>query len=79
MTRNSKQYLLALMISNIGSKRAYLKALEFEFREAKCAGQHAEAKDIANMIDRIKTSLKEAEAAMEDLIGVETNDRKGEE
>ena len=80
MTRNSKQYLLALMISDIDDKRACLRVLEDEFREAKGAGKHAEAGDIAVVINRMKKSLKAAEAAMEDLIGVETDEiiKKGE-
>ena len=80
MTRNNKQYLLALMISDIDDKRACLRVLEDEFREAKGAGKHAEAGDIAVVINRMKKSLKAAEAAMEDLIGVETDEiiKKGE-
>ena len=80
MTRNNKQYLLALMISDIDDKRACLRVLEDEFREAKGAGRHAEAGDIAVVINRMKKSLKAAEAAMEDLIGVETDEiiKKGE-
>lgn len=80
MTRNSKQYLLALMISDIDDKRACLRVLEDEFRGAKGAGKHAEAGDIAVVINRMKKSLKAAEAAMEDLIGVETDEiiKKGE-
>ena len=74
MTRNSKQYLLALMISDIDDKRACLRVLEDEFREAKGAGKHAEAGDIAVVINRMKKSLKAAESAMEDLIGVETDE-----
>jgi hypothetical protein len=80
VTRNSKQYLLALMISDIDDKRACLRVLEDEFREARGAGSHAEAGDIAVVINRMKKSLKAAEAAMEDLIGVETDEiiKKGE-
>jgi hypothetical protein len=80
MTNNSKQYLLALMISDIDDKRACLRVLEDEFREAKGAGSHAEAGDIAAVINRMKKALKAAEAAMEDLIGVETDEiiKKGE-
>lgn len=80
MTNNSKQYLLAIMISDIADKRACLRVLDDEFREAKGAGRHAEAGDIAVVINRIKKSLKAAEAAMEDLIGVETDEiiKKGE-
>lgn len=80
MTRNSKQYLLALMISDIDDKHACLRALTDEFREARSAGQHSEAGDIASVINRMKNSLKAAEAAMEDLIGVETDEiiKKGE-
>ena len=74
MTRSSKQYLLALMISDIDDKRACLRVLEDEFREAKGAGPHAEAGDIAVVINRMKKSLKAAESAMEDLIGVETDE-----
>ena len=74
MTNNSKQYLLALMISDIDDKRACLRVLEDEFREAKGAGRHAEAGDIASVINHIKKSLKAAESAMEDLIGVETDE-----
>ena len=74
MTNNSKQYLLALMISDIDDKRTCLRVLEDEFREAKGAGKHAEAGDIAAVINRMKKSLKAAEAAMEDLIGVETDE-----
>lgn len=80
MTRNNKQYLLALMISDIDDKRACLRVLEDEFREVKGAGKHAEAGDIAVVINRMKKSLKAAEAAMEDLIDVETDEiiKKGE-
>ena len=80
MTNSNKQYLLALMISDIDDKRACLRVLEDEFREAKGAGKHAEAGDIAVVINRMKKSLKAAEAAMEDLIGVETDEiiKKGE-
>lgn len=80
MTRNSKQYLLALMISDIDDKRACMRVLEDEFRQAKGAGRHTEAGDIAVVINRMKKSLKAAEAAMEDLIDVETDEiiKKGE-
>jgi hypothetical protein len=80
MTEKSKQYLLALMISDIEDKRACLHVLDDEYREAKNAGQHSEAGDIASVINRMKNSLKAAEAAMEDLIGVETDEiiKKGE-
>jgi hypothetical protein len=74
MTKESKEYILALLISDIDDKRACLRVLEDEFREAKGAGSHAEAGDIAVVINRMKKSLKAAEAAMEDLIGVETDD-----
>ena len=80
MTNNSKQYLLALMISDIDDKRACLRVLEDEFREAKDAWRNAEAGDIMSVINHIKKSLKAAESAMEDLIGVETDEiiKKGE-
>lgn len=74
MTNNSKQYLLALMISDIDDKRACLRVLEDEFREAKDAWRNAEAGDIMSVINHIKKSLKAAESAMEDLIGVETDE-----
>ena len=73
MTNNSKQYLLALLISDIDDKRACLRVLEDEFREAKDAWRNAEAGDIMSVINHIKKSLKAAESAMEDLIGVETD------
>lgn len=80
MTRNSNQYLLALMISDIDDKCACLRVLEDEFREAKGAGKHEEAGDIAVVINRMKKSLKAAEAVLEDLFGVETDEiiKKGE-
>ena len=80
MTNNSKQYLLALLISDIDDKRACLRALEDEFREAKNARRHLEAENIEIVIKRMKNSLEAAEAAMEDLIGVETDEiiKKGE-
>lgn len=80
MTNNSKQYLLALMISDIDDKRACLRVLEDEFREAKDAWRNAEAGDIMSVINHIKKSLKAAESAMEDLIGVETDEiiKRGE-
>lgn len=74
MTNNSKQYLLALMISDIDDKRACLRVLEDEFREAKDAWRNAEAGVIMSVINHIKKSLKAAESAMEDLIGVETDE-----
>ena len=80
MTRNNKQYLLAIMISDIDDKRACLRVLEGEFREAKNARRHLEAENIEIVIKRMKNSLEAAEAAMEDLIGVETDEiiKKGE-
>lgn len=74
MTNNSKQYLLALMISDIDDKRACLRALEDEFREARNAGRKSEANDIHNVKNRVQRSLYAAESAMEDLIGVETDE-----
>ena len=74
MTNNSKQYLLAILISDIDDKRACLHVLDDEYREAKNAGRNSEAKDINNVRNRIRRSLYAAEDAMEDLIGVETDD-----
>ena len=74
MTNNSKQYLLALMISDIDDKRACLHVLDDEYREAKNAGRDSEAKDIHNVRNRIRRSLFAAEDAMGDLIDVETDD-----
>ena len=74
MTNNSKQYLLALMISDIEDKRACLHVLDGEYREAKNAGRNSEAKDIHNVRNRIRRSLFAAEDAMGDLIDVETDD-----
>ena len=80
MTNSSKQYLMALMISDIDDKRACLRVLEDEFREARNAGRNSEAKDIHNVRTRIRRSLLAAEDVMEDLIGVETDEiiKKGE-
>lgn len=74
MTRSSKQYLLAILISDIDDKRACLHVLDDEYREAKNAGRNSEANDIHNVRNRIRRSLYAAEDAMEDLIGVETDD-----
>ncbi len=80
MTNNSKQYLLAILISDIDDKRACLHVLDEECREAKNAGHNSEAKDIHNVRNRIRRSLYAAEDVMEDLIGVETDEiiKKGE-
>lgn len=80
MTNNSKQYLLALMLSDIEDKRACLHVLDDEYREAKNAGRKSEAKDIHDVKNCIRRSLYAAESAMEDLIGVETDEiiKKGE-
>lgn len=80
MTNNSKQYLLALMISDIDDKRACLHVLDDEYREAKNAGRKSEANDIHNVKNRIQRSLWAAEEVMEELIGVETDEiiKKGE-
>ena len=80
MTNNSKQYLLALMISDIDDKRACLHVLDEEYREAKNAGRNSEAKDIHNVRNRIRRSLYAAEDAMGYLIDVETDEiiKKGE-
>lgn len=74
MTYSSKQYMLALIISDIDDKRACLHVLDVEYREAKKAGRRSEANDIQNVKNRIQRSLYEAESAMEDLIGVETDE-----
>jgi hypothetical protein len=80
MTNNSKQYLMTLLISDIDDKRACLHVLDEEYREAKNAGRNSEAKDIHSVKNRIRRSLLAAEDAMEDLIGVETDEiiKKGE-
>lgn len=80
MTNNSKQYLLALMISDLDDKRACLHVLDDEYREAKNAGRNSEANDIHNVKNRIQRSLWAAEKVMEELIGVETDEiiNKGE-
>lgn len=74
MTNNSKQYLLALMISDIDDKRACLHVLDDEYREAKNAGRNSEANDINNVRNRIRRSLYAAEDAMGYLIDVETDE-----
>lgn len=74
MTIDNKQYLLALMTSDIDDKRACLHVLDDEYREAKNAGRNSEANDIHNVRNRIRRSLYAAEDAMEDLIGVETDE-----
>ena len=74
MTNNSKQYLLAILISDIDDKRACLHVLDEEYREAKNAGRNSEAKDIHNVRNRIRRSLYAAEDVMEDLIDVETDE-----
>ena len=56
------------------AREEYRRLLEDEFREAKGAGRHLESGDIAIVINHIKKSLKAAESAMEDLIGVETDE-----
>ena len=80
MTNNSKQYLLALMISDIDDTRACLHVLDEEYRDAKNAGRNSEANEIHNVRNRIRRSLYAAEDVMEDLIGVETDEiiKKGE-
>jgi hypothetical protein len=74
MTKESKEYILALLISDIDDKRACLHVLDDEYREAKNAGRNSEANDIHNVRNRIRRSLYAAEDVMEDLIDVETDD-----
>lgn len=71
MTAKTKNHIMAMLMSDVDERRACLRVLEDERRDATSTD---ELRDISAVIRRVRAALKQTEDALDEIVEVVTKE-----